>query len=232
MPTTGSPLKAASSLLHGLVSKPSTGHNTRHTRSASALERIATRTPGLKNSPLASAPGSRRQSTVNIDATTDEALVKRNQRVHPDDVLRERQKNTIRAEEVREVYTSIQDRAKSAEGRLEDVFRDLQQKIKSLTSAIGELQGLVGDTTQLQEGFGRESNEIETEFKSKIAVFESFEAQTKVIEGCERRVAEGKERVRDANERLEAARLRVEQWEKRERKWQQRTSSMCTCCLR
>jgi DNA repair ATPase RecN len=227
IPSTGSPLKAASSLLQGLVSKPSNSYNTRHARSASALERIASRTPGLKNSPLASAPSSRRQSTVNIDAAAETATTKLNERVHPGDVLLERQKNAIRADEVREVYHSIEERAKSAEGRLEDVFGELQQKVRLLTIAIGELQGLVGDATQLQEGFGRESHEIEAEFKASIELFDSFEEQSKAVEGCERRIAEGKERVQEANERLEAARLRVEQWGKREQEWQSRTSSMC-----
>jgi DNA repair ATPase RecN len=225
MASTGSPLKAASSLLHGLVSKQSTGYNTRHARSASALERIASRTPGLKNSPLASASSSRRQSIVNIDTTADSAVAKQDQRVHPVDILRERQKNVVRSEEIREVYQSIEERAKSAEGRLEDVFGELQQKVKLLASAIGELQELVRDTTQMQEGFNRESEEVEAEYKSRIDDFDSLEAQSKAIEGCERRIAEGKERVERANEKLEAARLRVEQWEKREHEWQKRTSS-------
>jgi len=142
-----------------------------------------------------------------------------------EDVLRERQRNSVRTEEVQEVYEAIGDRARNAEGRLEDVYGELQIKVKILRSTIGELQNLVRDVTVLKGEFSAESGRIEGDFAGKIKAFEGLSFHKGKIEECERRVEEGKNRAKTATERLEAARVRVEDWEKREEEWQRKMSS-------
>lgn len=225
--TISSPIKAASALLQGLKSKSSVVHGSSHNRSTSAIERIASRTPGLRNSPFASASGSRRGSAVNLEANNDAANTAqlRERPINIDDVLQERQRNSLRMEEVQEAYEAIGDRARNAEGRLEDVYGELQTKIKTLRSTIGELQNLVQDLTVLKGEFKAESGRIEDDFTGKIKAFEGLSLHKGKIEECERRIEEGKNRARKATERLEAARVRVEEWEKREEEWQRKMSS-------
>ena len=225
--TISSPMKAASALLQGLKSKSSTVHGSSHNRSASAIERIASRTPGLRNSPFASASGSRRGSAINLDASNDatNTIQQRERPIKIEDVLQERQRNSMRMEEVQEAYEAIGDRARNAEGRLEDVYGELQTKIKTLRSTIRELQTLVQDVTVLKGEFSVESGRIEDDFTGKIKAFEGLSLHKGNIEECERRIEEGKNRAKTATERLEAARVRVEDWEKREEEWQKTMSS-------
>lgn len=224
---TSSPRKGASALLHNLVPKSSSTHGIGHSRSASALERIASRTPGLRNTPLASAAASPHQSVANIDVVSadDPALRQHERPPRTEDVLRERQRNNVRMNEVREAYMSVDQRARTAESRLEDVYGELMGKVRILRGTIGELQTLVGDVTTLQEKFERETGEVDKEYGEKIRVFEEFKAQTSTIDECGRRIEEGRDKVKVANGRLEAARVRVEEWERREEEWQQKTSS-------
>jgi len=171
---------------------------------------------------------------INVDALAAEngngsgmgLLSGREKTVRAIDVLRERRRNVRRAEEVRDVYHAVEEKAKTAESRLEDVFGSLQAKVAVLRGAIEELQGLVGDTSTLREKFERESGDVEGEARAKIEGFETFEAQSKAIAECEGRIAKGRRRVVVANERLEKARIGVEEWERREDEWQKRTSSM------
>ena len=159
---------------------------------------------------------------VNVDALAAEngngngMASGRGMTVRAIDVLRERQRNVRRAEEVRDVFHAVEEKAKTAESRLEDVFGSLQAKVAVLRSTIEELQGLVSDTSTLREKFERESGDVEGEARGKIEGFETFEAQSKAIAECEGRIAEGRRRVVVANERLEKARIGVEEWERRE----------------
>jgi len=225
--TISSPIKAASALLQGLKSKSSVVHGSSHNRSTSAIERVASRTPGLRNSPFASASGSRRGSAINLDAKNDAANTAqmRERPITIEDVLQERQRNSLRMEEVQEAYEAIGDRARNAEGRLEDVYGELQTKVKTLRSTIGELQNLVQDLTVLKGEFTAESGKIEDDFTGKIKAFEGLSLHKGKIEECERRIEEGKNRAKTATERLEAARVRVDEWEKREEEWQRKMSS-------
>jgi chromosome segregation ATPase len=164
---------------------------------------------------------------INVDALAAENGMAhgREKPVKAIDVLRERQRNVIRAEEVRDVYHAVEEKAKTAESRLEDVFGSLQGKVTVLRSTIEDLQVLVSDTTALREKFENESRDVESESRVKIESFETFEAQSAAIAECEKRIADGRRRVVAANERLEKAKIRVEDWEKREDEWQKRTSS-------
>lgn len=221
--TISSPMKAASALLQGLKSKSSAVPGSSHNRSTSALERIVSRTPGLRNSPFGSAPGSRRESTINLDAN-NEATNVRERPIQIEDVLRERHRNSMRMEEVQEAYEVIGDRARTAEGRLEDVYGELQAKVKILKGTIGDLQTLVRDVTVLKGDFTTETGRIEEEFTGKIRTFEGLTLHKGKIDECEKRIEEGKQLAKAANERLEAARVRVEDWEKREEDWQRKMS--------
>lgn len=226
----GSPMKAASALLHGIKSKTSNIYGLGHNRSTSAIERIASKTPGLRSSPFASTSGSRHESDINVDSSGNEVSNTIQQRVRPitvHDVLRERQHNEIRSEEVQEVYMTIKNKARDAEGRLEDVFGELQAKAKILRENIGELQVLVREATSLKRDFTAESGKIEEDFEQKIKAFEGLVEHKNKIEECERKIHEGKQRAKAASERLETARLTVEDWEKREEEWQRKMSSEC-----
>ncbi|KAI9702012.1 MAG: hypothetical protein M1836_001356 [Candelina mexicana] len=140
------------------------------------------------------------------------------------ETLREKDKAKKRNEELHSSLSALSSISTSTTRRLDELYYSILEKLTTLHTTISSLQDLTTLTTQLQNDFQTQSEELEFEVQGQIEGFASFDKQQREIEDLEARVRKGREQVGTLTGRLERVRGRVEGWETREREWQRRTS--------
>ncbi|KAI9766867.1 MAG: hypothetical protein M1835_007123 [Candelina submexicana] len=170
------------------------------------------------NTPAGSVWGSRPGSLVAVREG------ERGRKEKERETLRERDKAKKRNEELHSSLSALSSISTSTTRQLDELYYSILEKLTTLHTTISSLQDLTTLTTQLQNDFQTQSEELEFEVQGQIEGFASFDKQQVQIEDLEARVRKGREKVGTLTGRLERVRGRVEGWETREKEWQRRTS--------
>ena len=103
--------------------------------------------------------------------------------------------------------------------RLDYTYYALLEKIGKLQSSITSLRELASHTTHLYGEFKSDADTLRTETSRNLDDFGYFEAQSRRIEGFEKRLKKGRERAETLNKRLAIVRGKVDVVDKQEADW-------------
>lgn len=92
-----------------------------------------------------------------------------------------------------------------------------------MQSTVAALKELAEQSSQLNNSFSSEADELVTDVSAQLDAFEEFDDQQKRIESLQSRIQAGRELIRSLSERVDAVSERIESWGRADREWQEKT---------
>jgi hypothetical protein len=172
--------------------------------------------------PEQSRPGSRRNSLYGDMASWDWRERERRP-VKDSEVKEEKERSLLRATELRNAITGLNDLPNNTTRRLDNTYYSVLEKLSALQSTIVSMKELAVLTRQLNEEFGTESEEVVRDVEGQLEGFEDFEEQRRRIQDLQTRVMDGRDKIKTLGTRVDIVKEKVEGWEKAEGEWQNRT---------
>ncbi|KAK5990384.1 hypothetical protein PT974_08652 [Cladobotryum mycophilum] len=106
---------------------------------------------------------------------------------------------------------------------LDETYYSVLEKMTSLQNTVNALKDLAETSRDIQVGFDRISQDLESDIKSQLNGMGQFKGQQNTIESLQGRIHKGRQRIEALAARVEVVRQRVEGWERADKAWQERT---------
>lgn len=139
------------------------------------------------------------------------------------EVKDEMEKGALRATELRNALLELNGLSNGTTRRLDNTYYSVLEKLSVLQNTISSMKELASMTRRLNAEFEMEAEDVLSDVKEQLDVYENFEDQEKRIQGLSARVNEGRERISVLGGRVQVVKERVEGWEEAEREWKDRT---------
>lgn len=139
------------------------------------------------------------------------------------EVKDEMEKGVLRATELRNALLELNSLSNGTTRRLDNTYYSVLEKLSVLQNTITSMKELASMTRRLNAEFGMEAEDVVSDVKEQLEIYEGFGDQEKRIQELSARVKEGRERISMLGGRVEVIKERVEGWEEAEREWKDKT---------